>query len=65
MSKKLIDLQANFFLPVWRRVAVVLACSIWTSLEIIGDNVEWALFASVITLYCFFQFFFLFAPTKK
>jgi len=59
------DLQLKFFIPLWRRIAVVLACCLWGSLEVLGGNSGWALFALVVTGYCFFQLFITFNPKDK
>ena len=59
------DLQIKFFIPIWRRIAVVMSCSIWTCLEIWANNFGWGLFAFLITIYCAYQFFFIFQPKDK
>ena len=59
------DLQLKFFIPIWRRISIVVACFIWTCLEIVGNNLGWAIFAFLITIYCIYQFFFIFQPKDE
>ena len=65
MRRKLIDVQIPFFIPVWRRVAVVVVCVGWALLEATADNIEWAILAAGIAVYCAQQFFLCFDPKEK
>ena len=65
MGRKLIDLQVDFFKPLWRRVAVVVLCGIWVLLEFLGENFGWVLFSLALTIYCCHQFFFKFGTDNK
>lgn len=42
---KLFDLDHPFFLPLWRRVAVVVACLIWAAVEWLTGAPFWGLIA--------------------
>ncbi len=47
-NKGLFDLQVDFFLPVWRRVAVVGVCTVWALVEFLAGSMLWAiLFAAI------------------
>ena len=37
------DLAVPFFLPVWRRVAVLAACFLWALVELSNGAVFWAI----------------------
>ena len=65
MRRKLIDVQIPFFIPVWRRVAVVGLCFGWALLELTADNIECAVLAAGIGIYCAHQFFLAFDPKEK
>ncbi|TNC69135.1 hypothetical protein [Rubellimicrobium roseum] len=59
---RLFDLNHPFFIPLWRRVAIVVACVLWAMVEAATGSIMWsALFAS-IGLYCGWHFFFNFHP---
>ncbi len=51
------DLQHPFFLPLWRRVVVVVVTLGWTLVELIDGNAGWALLFGASGLYCAHQFF--------
>ncbi len=65
MNKKLIDVQIEFFIPIWRRIGLVLFCSVWAGLEWMWDNFFWGMVPAIIAIYCFYQFFFAFDPKKE
>lgn len=60
---KLIDVQTEFFRPMWRRVAVVVVCFGWALFEFVYGDAFWGLLAGGIGAYCTREFFFAFNPT--
>ena len=65
MRQKLINVQIPFFIPVWRRISVIALCLAWALLEVSADNIEWAVLATGIAVYCAHQFFLAFDPKEK
>lgn len=57
-NKGLFDLQVDFFLPVWRRVAVVVVCAAWAVVEFLAGSTLWAILFAGITGATVQQFFF-------
>ncbi|WP_425041246.1 hypothetical protein [Primorskyibacter sp. S187A] len=60
--KKLFDVQLPFFVPLWRRIALVVACLVWAGLEYAWGNPGWALLFLGIGTWCAHQFFIAFDP---
>lgn len=54
---KLIDASHPFFRPLWRRVAVVVACLGWGLLELLSGSPGWAILFSGIGLVAAYEFF--------
>lgn len=52
------DLQVDFFLPVWRRVAVVIVCAVWSVFEFVTLAPFWGVVFGAIGIYAVWQFFF-------
>ena len=52
-----LDLQVDFFLPVWRRVAVVVVCIGWAFFEFVTGAFTWGVIFGGIGLYAIWQFF--------
>lgn len=46
------DLDHPFFLPVWRRYAVVGLCLLWTLVELSRGAYVWAMLFGAAGLYC-------------
>lgn len=59
---KLLDVQHPFFIPLWRRVAVVVLCLGWAGVEGWNGNGFWMVLFGALGLYCAWQFFVVFAP---
>ncbi|MGP6086862.1 hypothetical protein [Antarctobacter jejuensis] len=55
--KSTFDIQHPFFLPLWRRIVVVVLALGWALVELIGGNPGWALLFGASGLYCAHQFF--------
>ncbi|MFT4618779.1 MAG: hypothetical protein ACI9KS_001399 [Sulfitobacter sp.] len=53
-----LDLRHPFFLPKWRRVAVIAALAFWTWVEITQGNPFWAMLVGGIGIYAIYVFFF-------
>ena len=58
----LFDVQTPFFRPLWRRVAVTLACLAWALMELATGAVFWAILFGSAGLYLGWQFFVAFNP---
>lgn len=50
-SRSAFDLDQPFFLPMWRRVLVVAACTLWALAEWASAEPFWALIASAFAVY--------------
>ncbi len=61
---KIIDVQTEFFLPMWRRVAVVAVCFGWALFEFTLGDPFWGLLSGGIGAYCTREFFFAFDPPR-
>ncbi|MBW7921943.1 MAG: hypothetical protein H3C51_07565 [Rubellimicrobium sp.] len=61
---KILDVQTEFFVPLWRRIAVVAACLGWALVEFIWGEAFWGLLMGGIGAYCAREFFFVFAPPR-
>lgn len=56
------NVRHPFFLPVWRRVAVVAATALWTLVELGAGNPGWAMLFGAAAAWCGYQFFVVFDP---
>lgn len=54
----LFDLQQPFFIPLWRRLAVVLLSSIWCLVEFAHGAVFWGVIFAGLAVFSSWQFFF-------
>lgn len=61
---KFLDVQHPFFIPLWRRIAVVAICLGWAGFELVAGSVFWALLFGALGLYCAHQFFIAFDPQQ-
>lgn len=52
------DLQQDFFLPVWRRVAVVVVCIAWGIVEFMTAAPFWGIIFGGMGVFAAWQFFF-------
>ena len=59
---KFLDVQHPFFIPLWRRIAVVVVCLGWAVVELTSGAVIWAILFGGLGLYCAYQFFVVFDP---
>ena len=57
-SLKSLELRHPFFVPIWRRVLLVLILGFWTIIEGLLGNQIWTLFVAGICLYSIYVFFF-------
>ena len=62
---RILDVQLPFFIPVWRRVALIAVCFLWAMFEVSLGSPGWAILFVVIGIYCVHQFFFAFDPPTK
>jgi hypothetical protein len=51
------ELQIDFFLPVWRRVAVILVCFVWAMVEFGSGAPLWGTIFASLGIYAVWQFF--------
>ena len=54
---RFLDLDHPFFLPLWRRAALVAALLVWTVLEVIIGSSTWAMLFGALGLYAAYAFF--------
>lgn len=59
---KLFDVQHPFFIPLWRRVAVVALTLGWALFELTAGSPVWAMLFGAAGIYCAHQFFIAFDP---
>lgn len=52
------DLQVDFFVPLWRRVAVVAFCFIWATVEFVTGAPFWGVIFGGMGAYAAWQLFF-------
>ena len=63
---KLIDVQHPWFIPMYRRVLVVVVCLGWAAFEfIVSGSPFWGILFGALGLYCAYQFFIAFDPVIK
>lgn len=62
---RILDVQSRFFIPVWRRVALIGFCWGWAAFELTLGNTVWAGLFVAIGLYCAHQFFVAFDPPEE
>ena len=56
------DLHHPAFKPLWRRVALVAFCALWTLFEVVNGSYGWALAVAAITAYAGYGFFIAWNP---
>lgn len=59
---RFLDVQLPFFIPLWRRVAVVALALGWATVELTAGSPFWAALFGAAGLYCAHQFFIAFDP---
>lgn len=59
---KLLNVQLEFFRPLWRRIAVVVVCFGWAVVEFTVGEPFWGLLLGGIGAYCTREFFWVFDP---
>lgn len=62
---KLLDLSHPFFKPLWRRIAIVATCVIWTGVEFYYGTPMWGMLFAGLGALCIWQFFFDFNPRDE
>ncbi|WP_282024782.1 hypothetical protein [Limimaricola cinnabarinus] len=58
--KRLFEVRSPFFVPVWRRVVVVVLVFGWALIELSQGAPGWALLFAAAGAWCAWQFFFVF-----
>ncbi len=58
------DVRSPFFLPLWRRVAVVAVCVAWVGVEVLAGSLGWAAFVGAIAAFLIYEFFIAFDPAQ-
>lgn len=61
---KLLEVQIDFFVPLWRRVILVAFCLLWSLVEFNNGMVFWGSVFVAIGAYSLWQFFFDGWPAK-
>ncbi|QKC93704.1 DUF3329 domain-containing protein [Mesorhizobium sp. NZP2298] len=59
------DSEHPFFRPLWRRVAVVAVCVIWSIIEFATGTPFWGVLALGFAGYGVWQFFYLYKPAEE
>lgn len=59
------NVQSAFFIPLWRRVAVVGFTALWALFELSNNAPTWALCFAGIAAYLAYQFFVVFNPDEE
>ncbi len=60
---RFLDLDHPFFIPLWRRVLIVVACLGWAAVEFLGTGSPlWGTMFAAVGLYAGWHFFFNFNP---
>ena len=59
------DSEHPFFRPLWRRVAVVAVCIIWSIIEFTTGTPLWGTIALGFAGYAVWQFFYLYTPVDE
>ena len=59
------DYEHPFFRPLWRRVAVVAVCVIWSIIEFATGTPFWGVIALGFAGYAVWQFFYLYKPAEE
>lgn len=59
------NVQSTFFVPLWRRIAVVGFTALWAIFEFLNDAPSWALCFAGIAAYLAYQFFVVFNPDEE
>ena len=54
---KLFELRVPFFIPLWRRIAVVGVCIVWALFELSSGAIFWSIFFFAIAAMAAWQFF--------
>ncbi|BCH13550.1 MULTISPECIES: DUF3329 domain-containing protein [unclassified Mesorhizobium] len=56
------DSEHPFFRPLWRRVAIVAVCLVWSVVEFATGAPFWGTIALGFAFYAVWQFFYLYKP---
>lgn len=59
---RLFDLDHPFFIPLWRRIAIVAVCLGWALFEFAAASPGWGMLFGAVGFYCLWHFFFNFNP---
>ena len=63
--RKKFDVQLPIFIPLWRRIVLVVFTFSWAVLEFSWGNPGWSVLFAVIGTYLAHQFFVAFDPPKE
>lgn len=58
------NVQTPFFIPLWRRIVVVVLTLGWALFELANGQVVWAMIFGASGLWCAHQFFIAFDPPE-
>ena len=58
ISRGILNLQLDFFLPLWRRVLLVTACATWALVEFVFGADLWGVIVGSVAVSAAWQFFF-------
>lgn len=58
------DSEHPFFRPLWRRVAIVAVCAIWTGIEYYNGDQFWTTITVGMTLYAAWTYLYAYRPPQ-
>ena len=58
MNRGILNLQLDFFLPLWRRVLLVAVCTAWALVEFVFGADLWGVIVGSVAVAAAWQFFF-------
>ncbi len=61
---KAFDVNHPFFVPLWRRILVVLLCCGWTAFEAVGGSPFWIILAGAFAVYTAWALLLTFDPER-
>jgi hypothetical protein len=54
-----------FLDPLWRRVVLILACAIWTAVEVYNQSTFWATLVGAVTAYGAWAYLYDYRPSTE
>lgn len=61
---KLLDVQDEFYRPLWIRLLITVFCFAWAGFEFTSGSPFWGVLFAGLGCYCAYQFFVVFDPPE-